>query len=317
MTPHRHRIPTWVKWIYLCGVVGVLMWAVAGSIDSIQRWRHLFEGPAPYLFMAAWMLMAGVLGAWWTLFLRWRFAVHLPVRDWLPVQALAWGGRYLPGKLGLFAGKLALVDRPGLGGRRLAYSVFWEQLAFVLSALVAAALFLAGPVAGSHEVLVAHWDWLRFVAGMAGVAAFLSMDAVFKRFFPEPLEPAQGLGLGKRFGLLLIYLLPHLLVGMAAYPLLCALIPEAAPLGIPGTIGLLALANLAGILAVFAPAGMGVREAVLGFGLLAFAPLPVALAFSAVLRLLTLLADVAFFLLAGGGSLLYQRRSLRTGRDVS
>jgi len=313
---HLHRIPAWVKWIYLCGVAGVLAWAVADSIDSIQRWRSLFGSSAAYLFMAAWMLMAGVLGAWWAVLLRWRFAVCLAISDWLPVQALAWGGRYLPGKLGLFAGKLALVDRPGLGGRRLAYSVFWEQLAFVLSALVAAALFLASPVAGSPEVLVAHWDWLRLVAGMAGVVAFLSMDAMFRWILPATLEPAQGLGLGKRFGLLLLYLLPHLLVGMAAYPLLCALIPEAAPLGIHGTIGLLALANLAGILAVFAPAGMGVREAVLGFGLLAFASLPVALAFSAVLRLLTLLADVVFFFLAGGGALLYRRWSLRAGRDV-
>ena len=106
----------------------------------------------------------------------------------------------------------------------------------------------------------------------------------------------------------MIYLVPHLVVGIGSYPLLCALIPEAAPLGATGMIGLLALANMAGILAIFAPAGMGVREAVFGLGLISFAPLPSVLAFAAVLRLLTLMADAVFFVLAGGVALLYRLR---------
>ena len=303
------RIPAWVKAIYLCAVIAVLGWAVVDSTAQIQHWRHLATDSRAYLFMAAWAGMAFLLGAAWSLLLRWRFGVQLGIREWLPIQALAWGGRYLPGKLGLLAGKFALLGRGVLDAKRLAYSVLWEQLAFVLSAAVAVALFMGVPFAGTPEVLASHWEGVRVAVGLVGLGLFLALDTILRRIWPGARESGRALGAGKRFTLLALYLVPHLIVGAGTYPLLCALIPEAAPLGATGMIGLLALANMAGILAIFAPAGMGVREAVLGLGLIPFAPLPSVLAFAAVLRLLTLMADVLFFVLAGGVALLYRLRN--------
>lgn len=303
------RIPAWVKAIYLGVVIVVLAWAVVDSAGQFQHWAHLFKDSRAYLFMAAWAAMAFLLGAAWSLLLRWRFGVQLGVREWLPIQALAWGGRYLPGKLGLLAGKFALLGRGVLDAKRLAYSVLWEQLAFVLSAAVAVGLFLGLPFDGMPELLARHWDGIRVLVGIGSIALFLALDTILWRIWPGAGDPGRGLGAGKRLLLLGLYLVPHVIVGVGSYPLLCALIPEAAPLGAAGMIGLLALANMAGILAIFAPAGMGVREAVLGLGLISFAPLPSVLAFAAVLRLLTLMADVLFFVLAGGVALLYRLRN--------
>lgn len=302
------KVPAWVKAVYVCGVIAVLAWAVMDSAAQFQHWRHLFQDVRAYVFMAAWAGMAFLLGAAWSLLLRWRFGVRLGVREWLPIQALAWGGRYLPGKVGLLAGKFALLGRGTLDARRLAHSVLWEQLAFVLSAAIAVALFLRVPFIGVPELLVRHWDMARMVVGIGSAALFLMLDSIVWRILPGAGLPGGELGGNKRVALLALYLLPHVLVGIGAYPLLCAMIPEATPLGAAGMVGLLALANMAGILAIFAPAGMGVREAILGLGLIAFASLPVVLAFAAVLRLLTLLAD-AVFCLAGASIMLYRRRS--------
>lgn len=57
-------------------------------------------------------------------------------------------------------------------------------------------------------------------------------------------------------------------------------------------------------MAVFAPAGVGVREFVLALGLSPFLSIEDALALAAILRLLTVIADVAFSVVAGGGRLL-------------
>lgn len=311
--PRVIKVPAWVKALYLCGVIAVLGWALVDSLDQIQHWRHLFKHFAVYYFIAAWGTMAFLLGALWALLLRWRFGVRLGVREWMPIQALAWAGRYLPGKLGLLAGKFALLGRGVLDAKRLAYSVLWEQIAFVLSAAITAAIFLAEPMDGSPEVLVHHWDMARLIAAIGGVSLFLGLDRILRRMWPGAREPGAGLGAGKRFLMLGLYLAPHILVGIGSYPLLCALIPDAAPFGANGMIGLLALANMAGILAIFAPAGMGVREAVLGLGLISFASLPSVLAFAAVLRLLTLIADAAFFVLAGGVSQFCARRHVQSG----
>lgn len=308
MTPRVFKLPAWAKAIYLCGVIAVLGWAVVDSAAQFQHWQHLFKDSRAYVFMAAWVAMAFVLGASWALLLRWRFGVRLGIREWLPIQALAWGGRYLPGKLGLLAGKFALLGRGVLDAKRLTYSVLWEQVAFVVSAAIAAAIFLVEPIGSSPDVLAGHWDLVRLLAGSGSVVLFLTLDTILRRMWPGPRTSECVLGAGKRVLLLVIYLVPHLVVGIGSYPLLCALIPEAAPLGATGMIGLLALANMAGILAIFAPAGMGVREAVLGLGLMSFAPLPSVLAFAAVLRLLTLMADAVFFVLAGGVALLYRLR---------
>lgn len=303
------RIPRWVKAVYLAGVVAVLGWAVADSLSQFGQWRGLFRQSSTYVFMASWAGMALLLGAWWALLLRWRFDVRLTMREWLPIQAMAWGGRYLPGKLGLLAGKFALLGRGGMDARRVACSVLWEQLAFVLSAVVAAALFLTAPIAGSPEVLATHWNAFRALAGIGSLVAFFLLESGLGRIWPDARSTDSRFGIGKQAALFALYLVPHLIVGIGCYWLLCAMIPAAASLGATGMIGLLALANMAGILALFAPAGMGVREAVLGLGLSVYAPLPVVLAFAAVLRLLSFVADAGFFLSAGGFALLCRRQS--------
>ena len=170
-------------------------------MDSAAQFQHgsiLFQDSQAYVFMAAWVAMAFVLGASWALLLRWRFGVRLGIREWLPIQALAWGGRYLPGKLGLLAGKFALLGRGMLDAKRLTYSVLWEQVAFVVSAAIAAAIFLVEPIGSSPDVLAGHWDLVRLLAGSGSVVLFLTLDTILRRMWPAhgPLNacwvPASG-----------------------------------------------------------------------------------------------------------------------------
>lgn len=299
MTLRVPRVPSWIKACYLVVVVLVFGWALAGAGPQLRQWQSLFLQPATYAFIAAWGGMAFLLGWWWALLLRWQFGVAMPAREWLPVQAMAWGGRYLPGKLGLFAGKLGVLGQRGLDIRRITYSVIWEQVAFVLAGAVVAALFVSDAIPAVPVFLSRYWD----VARVAAVVMYPVVLFALSRYLRKKLDAQAawiGMGVGRGSLLFGLYLLPHVVVGLGTYPLLLASVPSAAGLGWFGWVGLLALANVAGIVAIFAPAGIGVREAVLGLGLSAFVPLPAALAFAAVLRLLSLVADGAFFVLAGG-----------------
>lgn len=104
-------------------------------------------------------------------------------------------------------------------------------------------------------------------------------------------------------GIWLLYGASHVMAGLGFHVLLLELLPGAAP-PVLHSIALLAAANVLGILAVFAPAGLGVREVILVVGLTPYVPMPQAIVIAAILRLLTVVADVVFSLVAGGIGLL-------------
>lgn len=297
MSPNRLRFPRWLKLAYVMVVAAVLGWVLLKAGPGLLQWRSLINAPGAYAFVAAWIAMAVLLGQLWALLLRWSYGVRLGVREWLPVQALAWGGRYLPGKVGLLAGKAALAERENLGWRRLGFSVLVEQLCFVVAGIVAACLFLASvdllPAHLRAEWLAATWTPFRSLLVVVCILGFL----VGVSWLGRRLDAATRLSNARAAALLSFYLLPHLLVGAGAYLALVGLVPAATSIGIYTMIGVVALAHSVGVLAIFAPAGLGVREVVMAAGLASALPLPEALAFATLLRLLSVVADSLFLLM--------------------
>jgi len=140
-----------------------------------------------------------------------------------------------------------------------------------------------------------------------------------KGFFADQLETViEYLPPGNTWpGLLLGHVVLHVLVGISLYPLITGLLPDAAALlGLSGLVTVLALANIVGIVAVFAPAGLGVRELVLAYFLAVGGDYEAALVVAVYIRILTLLADLGFSLLAGTCGMLLHRSTSRVETDV-
>ncbi|MEG3192753.1 hypothetical protein [Lysobacter sp. D1-1-M9] len=311
----RPRAILLLKAVYVAAVIGGLGWAVHDVSDLKRGTISLIQAPEACLFVLAWLVMACLLGRLWVLWLQWRFDVELSAREWLPLQALAWAGRYLPGKVGLLAGKLSLAQDPRLGWKAVSQSVLVEQLAFVFAGAALGAVLLA--TSALHALLwlpswiVVHWEWLRLATGAGLGLGFVLAVALIERVSASamPNRPAEYLRVA---ALLMLYTLPHVLIGAAFFQLLPAFSGAAASIGLLHAIAVLALAHVAGALAIFAPAGLGVRELVLATGLVsATVPVDQSLLIAAVLRLLTLIADGA--LLAGLASHWLWRRCARAG----
>ena len=296
----RRRLLSAAKWTYVVVVGASLSWAVWHAGGQLQDWKRWLVEPAAFGFVACWMLMALVLGAAWARVLWLYLGLRLGAAEWLPIQAAAWAGRYLPGKVGLMAGKLVLLERSELKAKPLAFSVLFEQLAFVVVGAVLA-LVLAPPV----EVFQARWlqsvdtAWWRWGIALALAAAFFPLVHVTASRLQVSARPDAQ----QATGLMVCYLLAHTVAGLGLHLVLQAILADAAP-SLAYAVGLLAAANVAGIAAVVAPAGIGVREFVLTLGLSPFFSIEEALALSAILRLLTVVADLAFSTAAGAGTLL-------------
>lgn len=295
----RRRLLSVAKWVYVLLVSGFLAWAVWQTGGQLEGWKGWVLEPAAYAFVACWMLMALVLGAAWAQVLSLYLGLRLDVSEWLPIQAAAWVGRYLPGKVGLMAGKLVLLERPELEVKPLAFSVLFEQVAFVVAGVILA-LVLSPPV----EVFQVRWlqavdtAWGRWGMAVAVAAAFFLMIHVVASRLQVVARP----GVLQGAALVSFYLFAHAVAGLGLHFILQVVLADDAP-SLAYAIGVLAAANVAGIVAVFAPAGIGVRELVLVLGLSPFISIEEALAMSAVMRLLTVIADLAFSVIAGGGRL--------------
>lgn len=294
----RSRLLGWIKAFYvvlLLAAASRYVWRV--DVEPAV-WASWLKKPGPYVFMVGWATMACTLGYAWAQVLRMHLGLRLVARDWLPLQALAWLGRYLPGKLGLLAGKLGLVTRHGVTVRALGFTVLYEQLAFVAAGLALTASMPA------------------FVFGLQGAAARFWEDATVWRFLLAialsvlivPVMRALRSSAGLRghveyrqeWRVPALHLLAHAIAGTGLFICLRSLpgMEESGP-ALLYVIGLLAAANVAGILALFAPAGLGVREGVLIAGLVPWLPIQDAVIVATLLRILSVMADLGFSAIAG------------------
>jgi uncharacterized membrane protein YbhN (UPF0104 family) len=256
----------WLWWGVQVAVAAVVVRMVWGAI--VKNWSefrslHVSLAPQPAwiaLSVAVVFLTYALQIASWRCILA-GWAQSLPygraARIWLVVNL----GRYVPGKVWSVAGLIVLAQRAGVeawaaGASAVAVQAIGIGTAVALVALTtpgaASPLRLggAGLVAVATIALLAWERTARWVAALAGRAEL---------FRPLPLAAvAESTGLT---------LLSWLTYGIGFW-LLARGLGLPGPLSVATATGVFALGYILGLLALFAPGGVGVREVVL-IGLLA------------------------------------------------
>jgi hypothetical protein len=209
-------------------------------------------------------------------------------------------GKYLPGNVFQYLGRVALGSRRGVPGTALTFALGTET---VLTIAVALAITAVGALAdpstgvGGLEALktLAYWALatLAILAAVSlGVMCFSPSIRLWLRerrayFQPRPVLTAAGL-----------YVLVFVSVGVVLELLVRGVLGITSPWHWPQFTWRFALIWVLGLVTIGAPAGLGVREALM---LIWFSPVlgeSVAIGLAALLRLVTTLADVALFGLA-------------------
>ncbi|WP_246674033.1 hypothetical protein [Mesorhizobium sp. B2-7-3] len=270
------RAKTWLNRIGallgLAGVVfvGIRLQGYTGEID----FRRM--GAASYTAIIA---LAGVYGVSNLLLaLGWRHLLHhlgAPVsRPWaIRTYAISQLAKYVPGNIFQFAGRQAIGVAAGIGNGPLVKSTAYEVAALIVGGLLFSPLVLPLMAVGAS-------DWFGWISFAALVAVALCSTAFL------------GTDLGVAALLYLAFLAFSGLVFAGAYQLAggsgeFALYPAIA--------GAYVLAWLAGLVTPGAPAGIGVREAVLLFLLGGLSAGPVILLAVVIGRTITVLGDLLLF----------------------
>ncbi len=288
----------WALFAITLGAVTWFIWMNAGRLGSyasrISAWAVLacfLAISAGYLArFAAWTRLASFFG------------LHAQALKAGRAYFLSVLGRYIPGKLGLALIRIeAYRPQPP---ERVALATGTE----IVTALSAALVLMLGGIASAPGSFPA---WLKYAApaGIVVTLAILSPPVlhrlaglVFRLMGRE--RPERLPGYGQMLGLTALYIIPGLLQGIGLYVLLLSLgpVPAGSYLAITGAYY---TAGLAGMLAIFAPGGLGVREGILMLVLPLVVPKESAIIAALLLRLIMIAAELS---LAGIFSALAARR---------
>jgi glycosyltransferase 2 family protein len=193
-------------------------------------------------------------GLVWLYLLR-RLGTRAPLR-WMTLFFKSQLGKYLPGSVWQYAGRVGLAHNRGVPIQRGVVSVVGEIVCSAVSA-AAAASFIVG--------------WLAAAGVFAGLTVLLTLERALRGRFAglivrvpsgrlDRLSVLAGLRAGP--AAVALYLVVWGMYGLAFWTTGRALFAIPAS-DIPRYIGVFALAWLAGLVAFFAPGGIGVREAVI------------------------------------------------------
>lgn len=241
-----------------------------------------------------------VLANIWLLLLK-QAGAHISDKPGLLFAfAKAWMGRYIPGKIAWLAGKYLYAVSHGVPKKDAAVSSLFENLLVLISSLSVGTLIVA--TSQNAEQVPVILQRIALLVGV-GIAIFLAVPGPIGRFLEAMHQRLRGrpLGMGHYFQrkMLLRFLALSLpgpfLMGTSSFLMIRAIHGDFPLQALWYCIGVFNLAGAAGILALFAPAGFGVRDGIQYALLLPILPAGLTVVLVAAARLWSLVLDLLFF----------------------
>lgn len=206
--------------------------------------------------------------------------------------------KYLPGKIWMFTCKPYLGNREGIGVKALTisiiYEIFLSTIAGFLLSLFLLGLFLKNMFSGFYLTTF-------LVIGLSLILIhpkvfYKLVNFTLTKFRREPINRDQFLNEKNLLKFIFYYLFVYILMGIGFFFLVRSI--TVFPLkNITLMIGGHTLATVLGTLAIFAPAGLGVKEGALIAFLNFYFPLGMAIFISLLTRILTTASEFIPFLL--------------------
>lgn len=282
-------------------VAGIVFYLLGRQIWS--NWQEVY--PRLVNFNVYWALGAIVLGMLhfffcvliWEVTLCKLLFVNLPLNKGFRIWSISQMGRYIPGKVWAVVGRIHLCEQEDIPKLKTAISMYLELLIVIVAALF---LFLGGLPFWVTPLPITDYNWLFYLLPVLLITihprVFETILNFLLRFSKQ--EPTNvHLGFGALFQLMLLALVNWLLIGGALFCVIRT-VYVVDLISIPLLGGIFALSWLLGMVALFAPSGIGVREGLLAYLLSFHLPVYIASVVVILARVIFLAAEGLFFAVA-------------------
>jgi len=221
---------------------------------------------------------------------------HAGVLESIAVHCASWLLKYVPGQVGSLVNKVAWGQRRGFSRTLIVITFIYENVFLVIAAVVPSVVILA--LSLGVEVLGDNFGTLALpllavvpLLLIANRRVFkLMLAPLVKRALKRDVPDEYFLSTPATVSYQLGYVGPRLMNGLG-YVFVVASVTDVAPDAWLPLAAAYMLAGAAGLLAVFVPSGLGVREAVIVLFASQYMPLGTAIITSLLARLLSTLAD--------------------------
>ncbi len=299
-TLHK-RLVFFVKWAWIVGVVVAAGFLLAREWDQVRE--MLRQVSLPLVAASIGLTAVAKLGlAQNARLAARRTGIDLGFATAARLYNLSQLGKYLPGSIWQFVGRAAAYRQLGAPYASIRDALlvesFWIVAAAALAGVVLAGPGMAGAALGRLPVAIKYWLAGGVLLALLAGCAVLVVKRAWATHYARLVLPSSGV--------LVSQALVWAALGLAFWALAraCGL-----PIGAIFATGLFAGAYAIGFLVPFAPAGLGVRDGILTFGLLPYMPAGEALAVTVLARAVYLIVDVGLVLLQEPAFTFYGRRS--------
>jgi uncharacterized membrane protein YbhN (UPF0104 family) len=298
-----------------------------------SRWPRMLAPIVFYMLLLAfvavtvatvdWSQLKGIEISWWPVMLATALSIayrYLGVFIWFRllhrlgatklrghhteltyIYAKSWLGRYIPGAATWIVGKIYFAGQHGVPRSKLAVSGVLEGALQVVATLIVGSTIV---LLDNRANTVAPWLRLIMIAALV-VSVVVLIPPVFRRLLafvfrvlrrgsPDPsLFPTWDTTLEATA----LYLVGALISGTSHFLVALSVYPDLPLTNALYLIGAASVASALSLLAVFAPGGVGVREATLVVLLAPVMPTAIAVVFVVLLRVWSIAVDFLFFVI--------------------
>jgi uncharacterized membrane protein YbhN (UPF0104 family) len=287
-----------------------IKWSVIASLDF--AWGWLAIGSIVSLVSRYWMVLI------WLVLLRGLGASKFDNPPELAlVYAKSWLGRYIPGTAPWILGKIYFASKKGLSKSKLAVSSFLEAGLQILTLLVVGILMV---LIDPRTVVIDAWLKVVMIAALVAFVVALwprvfnaAATLGYRVIRKKDIDRADLPGWSTILRGAALYLVGALFSGLSMFFVALAVDPQLSWSTLPFIVGAANLATAVSMVAIFAPGGLGVREGILTVLLSIVMPTELAFASAIVLRLWSIIIDLAFFGIAWTHSAIHNRLARSDG----
>ena len=287
---HYLKILQWVIIAAIFGFLGKMVWDNWNQVKGASFTFEVFPLILSTLIFALSYFIQ--IWAWYLITVKLEIALSASdtLKSWLYSQL----GKYLPGKVWLLLSRFYFYESKGKSKEAISIALYFETVTVIAAACL---IFLAAVIFNNEKWPISPWGQFLWLFPLL-LLGFVSLHPrvlqkilnwVLIRFKREPLS--LSISYSDILWILFVCIISWIVGGIGFYFFVNSVYPVA-PQCILFLTGALAISSTLGLIALFAPSGLGVREGALVYLLSFMMATPVAVIISILTRIWMTLIEI-------------------------
>ena len=284
------QIAKWIVVIAIFLFLGKMVW---------ENWNQVKDTPftlQPFAFILSTIIFVFSyfvqIWAWYLITLKLKIALSPSetLKTWFYSQL----GKYLPGKIWLFLSRFHFYESKGQSKKAISVAIYLEVVTMIVAGgfIFLAALILFKDIGPSYFWRQSGWLVLLFLLGFISMHPRIFQKIInwaLVQFKKEPIS--LSISYSDILFILFVCIVSWVTGGIGFYLFVDSIYPVT-PQYILFLTGALAVSSTLGLIAIFAPGGLGVREGALVYLLSFMMATPVAVVISVLTRIWMTLIEI-------------------------